>query len=141
MNNITIAFMKYQWFKTRKNWPKTFGGVLALTMLATTIFKWRFSKTLFTLKTEVFIAGFYISRLNCSYHKRNKSDLFSTLTKQTRKYKTTHVPAIVKDFTSRQVSNVEDFIDENYKKLQNSKNCNKGLSINKFHKELIDHNL
>ena len=89
----------------------------------------------------MFVAGFYISTLNCSYHKRSKSDLFSTLTKQTRKYKTTHVPAIVKDFTSRQVSNVEDFIDENYKKLQNTKNCNKDLTINKSHKELIDHRL
>ena len=39
MNNITIAFMKYQWFQSRKNWPKKFGGVLALTMLAKTIFK------------------------------------------------------------------------------------------------------
>ena len=48
---------------------------------------------------------------------------------------------LVKDFTSRQVCNLQDFIDENYKKLQSSKNCNKDLSINKFHKELIDHSL
>ena len=48
---------------------------------------------------------------------------------------------LVKDFTSRQVPNVQDFIDENYKKLQNTKNCNKDLTINKSHKELIDHRL